>query len=153
MDRIELKVHSLVLELCGKREPADGLQAKFSIYHACAAGLVFGRAGEGEYHDEVVNRPDMVALRRKVVATVDERIGEDQADVTAVLHDGRRIRVFIEHAIGSMHRPMTDADLEAKFHGQADEVLGRDRVQALIDACWGTGAAPDVRTLVQKACP
>jgi 2-methylcitrate dehydratase PrpD len=153
VERLELKVHSLVLELCGKKEPADGLQAKFSIYHACAAGLMFGRAGEGEYHDEVVNRPDMLALRRKVLATVDERIGEDQADVTAVLHDGRRVHLFIEHAIGSMHRPMTDADLEGKFHGQADEVLGQDRVQALIEACWGTGAAPDLGTLLKRACP
>jgi len=40
--RIELKVHSLVLELTGKKEPADGLQGKFSVYHGCAAGLVFG---------------------------------------------------------------------------------------------------------------
>ncbi|HEX6722387.1 MAG TPA: MmgE/PrpD family protein, partial [Burkholderiaceae bacterium] len=47
--RIELKVHPLVRELTGKKEPADGLSAKFSVYHGCAAGLTFGRAGEPEY--------------------------------------------------------------------------------------------------------
>ena len=47
VQRIELKVHSLVLELTGKKTPADGLQAKFSVYHGCAAGLTFGRAGRG----------------------------------------------------------------------------------------------------------
>ncbi len=150
VERIELKVHSLVLELCGKKEPADGLQAKFSIYHACAAGLMFGQAGEGEFDDAVVTSEPMVALRRKVVATVDDAIAEEQVDVTAVLRDGRREHVFIEHAIGSMQRPMSDADLEAKFHGQADAVLGAQRVQALIEACWGVGAAPDVRTVVQR---
>jgi 2-methylcitrate dehydratase PrpD len=150
VERIELKVHSLVLELCGKKEPADGLQAKFSIYHGCAAGLTFGRAGEGEYADEVVTSPAMVDLRRKVVATVDDAIAEEQVDVTAVLRDGRREHVFIEHAIGSLQRPMSDADLEAKFHGQADEVLGAERVQALIQACWGVGAAPDLRTVVER---
>jgi Flp pilus assembly CpaF family ATPase len=51
----------------------------------------------------------MVALRRKVVATVDEAIDEASADVTAVLTDGRRVHVFIEHAIGSLQKPMTDA--------------------------------------------
>ncbi|HEX4944087.1 MAG TPA: MmgE/PrpD family protein, partial [Usitatibacteraceae bacterium] len=51
VERIELKVHSLVLELTGKKEPQDGLQGKFSIYHGCAAGLLFGRAGEAEYAD------------------------------------------------------------------------------------------------------
>jgi 2-methylcitrate dehydratase PrpD len=150
VERIELKVHSLVLELCGKKEPAEGLQAKFSIYHGCAAGLMFGRAGEGEYADAVVTSEPMVALRRKVVATVDDAIREEQVDVTAVLRDGRREHVFIEHAIGSLQRPMSDADLEAKFHGQADEVLGAERVQALIQACWGVGAAPDVRTVVDR---
>jgi 2-methylcitrate dehydratase PrpD len=49
VERIELKVHSLVLELTGKKEPADGLQAKFSVYHGCAAGLMFGHAAEDEF--------------------------------------------------------------------------------------------------------
>ena len=73
VERIELRVHPLVLELTGKKEPADGLQAKFSVYHGVAAGLMFGRAGEEEFSDEIVRRDDVVALRRKVVATVDRR--------------------------------------------------------------------------------
>ena len=117
VERIELKVHSLVLELTGKKEPEDGLQGKFSVYHGCAAGLIFGRAGEREFADAIVNRDDVVALRRKVVATVDDTIDEAAADVTAVLNDGRRVHVFVEHAIGSLQRPMSDAALEAKFRG------------------------------------
>ena len=50
------KVHSLVLELTGKRSPRTGLEAKFSVYHACAAGMLFGRAGEAEFDDELVVR-------------------------------------------------------------------------------------------------
>ncbi|HUP29063.1 MAG TPA: MmgE/PrpD family protein, partial [Usitatibacter sp.] len=116
VERVELKVHSLVLELTGKKEPQDGLQGKFSVYHGFAAGLVFGRAGETEYDDHIVTRDDMVALRRKVVATVDDSIDEAAADVTAVLKDGRRVHVFVKNAIGSLQRPMTDPDLEGKFH-------------------------------------
>jgi 2-methylcitrate dehydratase PrpD len=56
-----LRVHSLVLELTGKKEPKDGLQGKFSVYHGCAAGLIYGRAGEEEFHDAVVNDPRVVA--------------------------------------------------------------------------------------------
>ncbi|HWP10840.1 MAG TPA: MmgE/PrpD family protein [Ramlibacter sp.] len=153
VERIELKVHSLVLELTGKKEPADGLQAKFSVYHGCAAGLTFGRAGEEEFSGEVVNRPDMVALRRKVVATVDDAIDEASADVTAVLNDGRRIHVFVEHAIGSLQKPMSDAQLETKFHGLADPVLGSAAAGRLIAACWQVGSAPDLRSLAALAVP
>ena len=151
IERIELKVHSLVLELTGNREPADGLQAKFSVYHGCAAGLTFGRAGEEEFSDTVVNRADMVALRRKVVAGVDDAIDEASVDVTALLSDGRRVHVFVEHAIGSLQNPMSDGQLEAKFHGLSDPVLGAERSAALIHACWSLGAAPDVRALTSVA--
>jgi 2-methylcitrate dehydratase PrpD len=153
VQRIELKVHSLVLELTGKKEPKDGLQAKFSVYHGCAAGLVFGRAGEEEFSDEVVNRPDMVELRRKVAATVDDSIAEQSADVTAVLADGRRVHVFVKDAIGSLANPMTDTLLEAKFHALADPILGETRARELAAACWGLGKAGDVRALTALAVP
>jgi 2-methylcitrate dehydratase PrpD len=148
---IELKVHSLVLELTGKKEPADGLQAKFSVYHGCAAGLTFGYAAEDEFSDEIVNRADMVALRRKVIATVDDSIDEASADVTAVLNDGRRVHVFVEHAIGSLQNPMTDSLLEAKFHGLSDPVLGADKTAALLKASWAIGQAANVSALIKLA--
>ena len=153
IERIELKVHSLVLELTGKKEPADGLQAKFSVYHGCAAGLSFGRAAEEEFSDEIVNRDDMVALRRKVVATVDDSIDEASADVTAVLKDGRRVHVFVEHAIGSLQNPMTDAMLEGKFHGLSDAILGAGQTAELIKACWAVGEAANVSAITALATP
>jgi 2-methylcitrate dehydratase PrpD len=142
-----------VLELTGKKEPADGLQGKFSVYHGCACGLIFGQAGEDQYADDIVNRADMVALRRKVVATVDDSIDEASADVTAVLKDGRRVHVFVEHAIGSLENPMTDAMLEAKFHGLSDPVLGAAKSSALIKAAWALGDTADVRSLTKLARP
>ena len=153
VERIELKVHSLVLELTGKKEPADGLQGKFSVYHGCACGLMFGKAGEDQYADAIVTRPDMVALRRKVVATVDDSIDEASVDVTAVLKDGRKVHVFVKHAIGSLENPMTDAMLETKFHDLSDPVLGQGRTDALIAACWKLAGTADMRTLTALARP
>ncbi len=153
VERIELRVHSLVLELTGKKEPKDGLEGKFSVYHGCAAGLTFGRAGEPEYEDAIVTREDVATLRRKVVATVDDAIDEASADVTAVLRDGRREHVFVEHAIGSLERPMSDAQLEAKFRSLAEPVLGAARAGELVAACRGLGAAPDVSAVAKGARP
>ena len=153
IERVELRVHPLVLELTGNKEPQDGLQGKFSVYHGFAAGLIFGRAGEDEYDDQIVRRDDVTSLRRKVVATVDQTIDEASADVTAILKDGRKVHVFIEHAIGSLERPMSDKDLEAKFHSLADAVIGPTKADALVEACWTLAAAKDVRSLVDKARP
>jgi 2-methylcitrate dehydratase PrpD len=147
VERIELKVHSLVLELTGKKEPANGLQGKFSVYHGCASGLIFGRAGEAQYNDAVVNRDDMVALRRKVVAVVDDSIDEASTDATAFLKDGRSVHVFVKHAIGSLENPMSDRMLEEKFHDLSDAILGAAASEALIKAAWDLAHLQDVRVL------
>jgi 2-methylcitrate dehydratase PrpD len=149
--RIDLQVHSLVLELTGKKSPRTGLEAKFSVYHACAAGMLFGRAGEAEFDDELVVRGDVIALRDRIRATVDASIAEDAADVTVTLNDGRTLHRFVPHAIGSLERPMSDADLERKFHGLVDPVLGAGRAQELVSILHDIGAAPDVRKLVTTA--
>jgi len=151
LERLDLRVHSLVLELTGKKEPADGLQGKFSVYHGCAAGLIFGRASEDEYDDAIVNREDVVATRRKVVAVVDDTIDEAAVEATATLRDGRRVHVRVDHAIGSLQRPMTDDDLVAKFTAMSVPVLGEEKTRQLIQQCWGLSAAGDVRALVAQA--
>jgi 2-methylcitrate dehydratase PrpD len=153
LERIDLRVHSLVLELTGKKEPADGLQGKFSVYHGCAAGLIFGRASEDEYHDDIVNREDMVGVRRKVVATIDDSIDEAAVDAVATLKDGTKVHVFVEHAIGSLQRPMTDKDLEAKFSNMSDQILGAEQTRKLIAACWELGNAANASKVASLAVP
>ena len=153
VERIEIAVHSLVLELTGKREPKDGLQAKFSVYHGCAVGLLFGEAGEGEFADALVNSEAVVNIRRKVVATVDPTIDEAEVRAVAVMKDGSRKTVHVAHAIGSLQRPLTDADLERKFCSLAAPVLGSVALAPLMAAAWGLGAAADVRALVKLAVP
>jgi 2-methylcitrate dehydratase PrpD len=151
--RIDLKVHPLVLELTGKRTPGTGLEAKFSVYHACAAGIIFGQAGEAEFSDDVVRRPDVIALRDRVQASADTSVDEASADVTVTLRDGRRHHVFVERAIGSRERPMGNADLARKFHGLVDPVLGAPAADALIAASMAIASAGDLHALVALARP
>jgi 2-methylcitrate dehydratase PrpD len=105
---------------------------------------MFGKAGEEEFADAVVTRADMVALRAQVVATQDDAIAEDQADMGAVLKDGRRLQVHVKDTIGSMRNPLTDAMLEAKFSALATPVLGSQKTTALLASCWALGAAKNM---------
>jgi 2-methylcitrate dehydratase PrpD len=148
---LELRVHPLVLELTGKKEPTDGLQGKFSVYHGCAVGLIFGRASEDEYADEIVLREDVVATRRKVNAVIDENIGEAAVAAVATLNDGSRIELFIEHAIGSLERPMSDQDLEDKFSAMSTPLLGERQTRRLMDLCWNLANEPSVTNLIAAA--
>ncbi len=151
IERIDLKVHSLVLELTGKTAPRAGLEAKFSVYHACAAGILLGEVGEHAFSDEVVARADVIALRDRIRAGVDDGIDEASADVAITCKDGRKLHLFVEHAIGSVQRPMSDADLQRKFHGLVDPVLGNARAGRLIEQCASLSGAADVRALTASA--
>jgi 2-methylcitrate dehydratase PrpD len=151
IERIDLLVHPLVLELTGKRTPKTGLEAKFSVYHACAAAILFGQAGEAEFSDAIASRADVIALRDRVHAKVDASIDESAADVTICCKDDRRLHLKVEHAIGSLQRPLSDADLERKFHGLVDPVLGAARAERLVEVCKTLADASDVDALKAAA--
>ncbi|HYA71917.1 MAG TPA: MmgE/PrpD family protein, partial [Roseiarcus sp.] len=136
IERVDLKAHPLVLELTGKKTPHDGLEGKFSIYHAVAVALVEGAGGEKQFSDRAVNDPVVVALRGKVIPVVTRGIDPAQVDMTITLKDGRSLHRFITHAIGSVEVPMTDKQLEAKFTDLADGVVSSAAIRRIIDACW-----------------
>ena len=136
IERVELQVHPLVLELTGKKTPQTGLEGKFSIYHAVAVALVKGAGGEKQFNDRAVNDPAVLSLRSKVLPMVTPGIDPAQVDMTIVLKDGRTLHRFIAHAIGSVEVPMTDKQLEGKFADLADGVIPASAIRPVMDACW-----------------
>ena len=87
------------------------------------------------------------------MAAVDPTIDEAEVRAVAVMKDGTRTSVHVEHAIGSLQRPLSDADLERKFSSLAEPVLGKATLQPLMDAAWSLGAASNVLGLVALAVP
>ena len=148
---IELRVAPLVQELTGKKTPATGLEGKFSIYHAAAVAIVERAGGEQQFSDRAVRNAATVALRQRVTATVDPKIGEDQVRIRIMLRDGRALEKVIDHAVGSLAHPMTDTDLEDKFSGLAEGILPRDQTRRVMDLCWKIGELPDAGALAQAA--
>ena len=132
-----------MLELTGKKTPVTGLESKFSVYHSRAVGLIYGRAGEHEYSDETVNSAPVLALRAKVEAIVDNRINEAFSNIRIETCDGRDLHVFVEHAIGSVKRPMSEVQLKAKFIAQSELVLGRDKSEKAGTVTIMIGSCPD----------
>ena len=151
IERVELKVHPLVLELTGKKTPQTGLEGKFSVYHAAAAAIIDGTVGEKQFSDQAVRNPAIVALRGRVTAVVDPAIAEDQVRITIIMKDQRRLEKYIEHCAGSAKNPMTNAQLEAKFAGLAEGVLPADQARRLMELCWNTAALPDAAQLARAA--
>ena len=93
----------------------------------------------------------MIALRDRIEAAADDAIGEASADVTIHCRDGRRLHTLVRHAIGSLERPMTDADLQRKFHGLVDPVLGAARAARLVDVLATLSGCADLGALTALA--
>lgn len=153
IERIDLRVHPLVIELTGKKTPQIGLEGKFSIYHAVAIAVIDGAAGEKQFSDAKVRDPQTVALREKVNTIVDPSIKPEQVDMTITLKDGRKLHKYIQHAIGSTEVPMTDQQLEKKFSDLAEGILSPDRTRKLIDTCWHVEQLQNAADIARAALP
>ena len=151
IERIDLTVNPIVLELTAKREPKDGLEGKFSVFHAAAAAIIKRLAGEPQFSDETVRSPDVVALRRRVEAHGDPSIRKLEARVRIALRDGRVLEKHVEHALGSIARPLSDADLETNFRGLVDGILPGEQAQRLIELCWSVGELDDAGAVPRAA--
>ena len=153
IESISLRVHPLVLELTGKKAPRAGLEGKFSVYHSCAVAVIHGAAGEAQYSDEAVRDPGVIALRDRVTATVDRAMHEDQVRVSIKLKNGKTLEKYVEHTVGSLDRPMSDADLEAKFRGLAQGILSKSETDKLIRLCWDVGKLEDAGAVARASVP
>ncbi|HET6468926.1 MAG TPA: MmgE/PrpD family protein [Geminicoccaceae bacterium] len=150
---VRLRAHPLVLELTGKREPKTGLEGKFSVFHSAAAALLRGDGSPTAFTDELVNAPDLVELRRRVEVTTDPAVHEDAVDITVTLNDGRRIERRVEHAIGSLDRPLSNQELDHKFKGQAAPVLGDAATERLLELAWRLPELDDAAEIARAAVP
>ena len=70
-----------------------------------------------------------------------------------MLNDGRILEKHIDHAIGSRERPMSDADLDEKFHGLADNILGAEQASRLLALAWSIEELPDAAEICRAAAP
>ena len=160
--KIEVVVNPQCVRLCNVRHPRTGLETIFSLYHGCAVALVHGRAGPAEFSDAVASEDSVVAgVRDRIMVRTDPDIRDDEAWLhfwSRMSGEGDResisrdepptTSIHVEHATGSVARPMTGEQLERKFQDQAERVLGVKGVRKVMDVCWSLEEIADVRGFV-----
>ena len=88
--------------------------------------------------------PDVKRVRERTTATGDAALTEDQAHIEVELTDGRTISTFVAESLGNLKRPMSNAQLDAKFRDQAQDVLPAADVETLLQQCWSIDTLEDV---------
>lgn len=144
---VDMRANPLVLQLTGKKTPVSGLEGKFSVYHSVAIALIRGHVGLAEYTDEAVLNSQVITLRDKINVKADPAVRSDEIYFTVTTIAGRRYEKHVEHALGSLQRPMSDPDLGVKFLALANGVLPGSQGEALLDMCWKLESLPDVAAI------
>ncbi len=150
---VAVRMNPLALEITGRAAPTSGLEGKLSVAHVVAAALVHGAAGVAQFTDYCVREPAMVALRSTVSTQADASCDTAAAHVEIVLRDGRHLARHIPHATGSLEKPMTDADIEKKFHELAASSRSQCHAWDVIEIAWSLERLNDAAKFVQAAVP
>lgn len=144
---------SALLLARGDRPVNNERDARVSIHHCVACGLLLGRAGVAEFASETVVRSDIAQLRQKVRAEHDDQMPDGAARVAVRLSSGEVIIETVISPRGSQAAPLADHDLEAKLReggrtGQSD--WSADRV---IDAVRRLDTVDDIAELLGSLRP
>ena len=115
-------VHRLWEPLASKHLPANDYAAKFSAPFNVAVAFVTGGAGLEAFSEKTVRDPRILALAGKVRYVVDPKNPYPKAytgHIKMTLKDGRVFEERQPHIRGGVHDPLSRADIERKFLGNA----------------------------------
>ena len=147
IERIELTVNPLAVQLCNRPEPKNRNQAMVSFQHWAAAAFIHKAAGIAEVTEERVRDSAIGALRRKVTAMSVAGVGREAASVRVVLKSGKAVEAEVKHCRGSEGRPLTDEDISDKTTGQLRVAFPADAAEQILAGCWRIEQCPRVDAL------
>jgi 2-methylcitrate dehydratase PrpD len=148
IDSIIVTGHPLLGERTDRPAPASGREAQVSAQHSVAVALMHGAAGIAQYTDRAVSDPATLAMRARVRVQDDATMPVGAASVAVRLNDGTEFKTAIEHARGSLERPLTDAELEQKLASLAAHGCPKLDVGPLVEAVWAIESVSAVRDVI-----
>jgi 2-methylcitrate dehydratase PrpD len=111
-----------------------------------------GAAGLAQFTDGRATDPELRRLRHKVQLVRDDHLARDEAILEVELAGGERLVQHVEHARGSLQRPLSDEELAAKVAALVEPVLP-GHVAAMADAVAQLDRAPGIAELLAAVVP
>jgi len=135
----------------GDRAVNSERDARVSIHHGAACGLLLGAAGVREFSQTVVFEPAVVRFRDKVRAQLDASLPDGAALVTVRTASGKIFRETVMSARGSLADPLSDADIENKLCECIHTDGNSCDPDNLIESVWRLEQLPDVAGLMKAS--
>jgi 2-methylcitrate dehydratase PrpD len=133
-----------------KRRPSQVVEAQFSLPFLVAAALARGRVGIGEVAG--VDDAQVLALSVRIQGNIREDAPEGWAQVYVRRADGRAASLETTSPSGSPEKPLSDAQLQAKFRdcaAHAARPIPQEVVERAIQLIQDLDDIPDATMLIR----
>jgi len=133
-----------------KLVPQTDYDAKFSLPYTVACMLVRGHVQLDDFTPAAIADAAVLDLARRVACVPDPQADYPRTfpgRLRVRLRDGRVLERDEPVNRGSAERPLSDADVQAKFRTNAARALTPQRIETLLAALDGLASAPNISAL------
>lgn len=150
--RIIVSTYSPAISVAGNTNPVTAAEARFSIPFVVATALIHGSVRLAAFAPERLDSTSIRTLMSRIELQTDPRAdarfpGQRSAQMQIITHDGREYSMLQPTRKGDPDMPLTDAEIDDKFHELALPVIGETRERALSAALWTLDGATDLSAL------
>jgi aconitate decarboxylase len=133
--------------------PTGLTAAQMNLGFGIAMQLIEGQAFVDQMVESNIARPDLVELANRVTAVRDPEREQKPpqyhrgSSVEVRLKNGEVLYKTVDFFVGSHHRPLTEAQVVAKFRNLASRSMPADDVARIEEIVWDLECAPETATL------
>jgi 2-methylcitrate dehydratase len=133
--------------------PATRETADHSLPYCVAAALLDGAVTEASFSARRIRDPRIAALIERTTMREDPSFTrrhpqEWPCRIELTLRGGKKQAAEAPYFKGHARRPLSDAEIEQKFRGLAEGMLGKQRADAVLAAAWKLEKLGDVGQLL-----
>ncbi len=147
VEHVALFVHAKTFALGNRPQPNAAHEAQVSVQHWAAAALLGGKAGMAEIDDDYIRDSAVATMRARIDLRVDEALTPVGAKAMVKMADGRTLHSRITHCTSSAERPMSDAQISAKFLQLAQKDYGSEEAKTILELCWNFSNVASVASI------
>jgi 2-methylcitrate dehydratase PrpD len=135
VEKIEISVPQNCIGMCDIEQPTTGLEAKFSLAHNVALGLLNKADGSlSLYHDDTFEMDDVAALRAKSSVTGRPEYSSFYSEVVVHQKDGQVIKQTFDISTPLSDLSEQEAKLTKKFRALVVPVIGEEHTEHVVAA-------------------
>ncbi len=156
--RITNETYNTVATHFSNKDVAGAMSARVSVPYCIAVSAVDRRLTHAQFAPERIHDPLVRDVLAKTEVIADAQLtklypAKFPARVTITLTDGSSFQETVLFPKGDPQDPLSQAELDAKFHDNARPLLGREQAARLLSAIYALPDATSVDDVVSRLHP